>query len=229
MTNLDAPNCGRRPPHRRGCREHRTRTRRDPRGRHRQPRRARRCIHPQGHRRPAQARTRQPRCLLFSRFPPAWLVGTAGLSIAKIVENMEIGHNVLHGQWDWMRDPNIHSTTWEWDTRPRPRCGSTPTTNCTTPTPTCRAGTTTSATASCGSTRARSGDPFYLAQPLWNFINACLFQYGIAAYDLELGKHLRGRGDKEQFRRDGKKVLAKIRRQSCATICCIHCCPGRPP
>ena len=53
--------------------------------------------------------------LLFSLFPPAWLVGTAGLSISKILENMEIGHNVMHGQWDWMRDPKIHSTTWEWD------------------------------------------------------------------------------------------------------------------
>jgi linoleoyl-CoA desaturase len=53
--------------------------------------------------------------LLFSIFPPAWLVGTAGLSIAKILDNMEIGHNILHGQWDWMRDPKIHSTTWEWD------------------------------------------------------------------------------------------------------------------
>ena len=53
--------------------------------------------------------------LLFSLFPPAWLAGTAGLSVAKILENMEIGHNVMHGQWDWMRDPKIHSTTWEWD------------------------------------------------------------------------------------------------------------------
>ena len=53
--------------------------------------------------------------LLASLFPPAWVVGTAGLSIAKIIENMEIGHNVMHGQWDWMRDPKIHSTTWEWD------------------------------------------------------------------------------------------------------------------
>ncbi|MEO7981180.1 MAG: acyl-CoA desaturase, partial [Sporichthyaceae bacterium] len=53
--------------------------------------------------------------LLVSMFPPAWVVGTAGLSIAKIIENMEIGHNVMHGQWDWMRDPKIHSTTWEWD------------------------------------------------------------------------------------------------------------------
>ena len=53
--------------------------------------------------------------LLFSLFPPAWWLGTAGLSAAKILENMEIGHNVMHGQWDWMRDPKIHSTTWEWD------------------------------------------------------------------------------------------------------------------
>ena len=53
--------------------------------------------------------------LLASMFPPAWVVGTAGLSVAKIIENMEIGHNVMHGQWDWMRDPKIHSTTWEWD------------------------------------------------------------------------------------------------------------------
>jgi fatty acid desaturase len=53
--------------------------------------------------------------LLVSVFPPAWLLGTTGLALAKILENMEIGHNVMHGQWDWMRDPKIHSTTWEWD------------------------------------------------------------------------------------------------------------------
>src|SRR5438034_7587968 len=53
--------------------------------------------------------------LLVSLFPPAWLAGTAMLSVAKILENMEIGHNVLHGQWDWMRDPEIHSANWEWD------------------------------------------------------------------------------------------------------------------
>ena len=38
------------------------------------------------------------------------------LGVAKILENMEIGHNVMHGQWDWMNDPEIHSSTWEWDT-----------------------------------------------------------------------------------------------------------------
>src|SRR6201997_4376313 len=45
----------------------------------------------------------------------AWLAGTVTLGLAKIIENMEIGHNVMHGQWDWMNDPEIHSSTWEWD------------------------------------------------------------------------------------------------------------------
>ncbi|WP_327144202.1 fatty acid desaturase family protein [Nocardia sp. NBC_01327] len=44
-----------------------------------------------------------------------WLLGTTALAAAKSIENMEIGHNVCHGQWDWMNDPEIHSSTWEWD------------------------------------------------------------------------------------------------------------------
>ena len=35
--------------------------------------------------------------LLASRHRPAWLAGTTLLSMAKILENMEIGHNVMHG------------------------------------------------------------------------------------------------------------------------------------
>ncbi|MDT5279928.1 MAG: NADPH-dependent stearoyl-CoA 9-desaturase [Mycobacterium sp.] len=50
-----------------------------------------------------------------SRSRAGWLLGTATLAFAKSVENMEISHNVLHGQWDWMNDPEIHSSTWEWD------------------------------------------------------------------------------------------------------------------
>ena len=45
-----------------------------------------------------------------------WAVGTAALAAAKCIENMELGHNITHGQWDWMNDPEIHSNTWEWDT-----------------------------------------------------------------------------------------------------------------
>ena len=48
--------------------------------------------------------------LIGSRFRPLWVAGTATLSLAKILENMEIGHNVLHGQWDWMNHPVINST-----------------------------------------------------------------------------------------------------------------------
>ena len=53
--------------------------------------------------------------LAFSRRRLTWWAGTATLAVAKIIENMEISHNVLHGQWDWMNDPEIHSATWEWD------------------------------------------------------------------------------------------------------------------
>jgi linoleoyl-CoA desaturase len=45
----------------------------------------------------------------------AWWAGTVTLGVAKIIENMEISHNVMHGQWNWMNDPEIHSSTWEWD------------------------------------------------------------------------------------------------------------------
>src|SRR6478735_5246246 len=53
--------------------------------------------------------------LFASKYKPAFFAGTAMLGIAKILENMEIGHNVMHGQWDWMNDPEIHSSNWEWD------------------------------------------------------------------------------------------------------------------
>jgi fatty acid desaturase len=57
------------------------------------------------------------RGLLFVGFlPPAWVTGTAALSLSKILDNMEIGHNVMHGQYDWMKDPRLDSKAFEWDT-----------------------------------------------------------------------------------------------------------------
>ena len=150
--------------------------------------------------------------LLFSLFPPAWVVGTAGLSISKIVENMEIGHNVMHGQWDWMRDNKIHSTTWEWDNASPSEMWK-HSHNEVHHTYTNVLGKDHD--LGYGIMRVDEDQPwkpFYLAQPLWNFINACLFQYGIAAYDLEIGKYLKGRTDKDEFRRQGKKVLGKMRK-----------------
>jgi linoleoyl-CoA desaturase len=87
--------------------------------------------------------------LFASKNKFAWVAGTAMLAVAKIVENMELGHNITHGQWDWMNDPEIHSTEWEWDTPARACSGSARTTLSTTSTPTSSAWTTTSATGSC--------------------------------------------------------------------------------
>jgi fatty acid desaturase len=50
-----------------------------------------------------------------TRSKVAWILGTTALAVAKAIENMELGHNIAHGQWDWMNDPEIHSSTWEWD------------------------------------------------------------------------------------------------------------------
>lgn len=47
--------------------------------------------------------------------PVSFVVGTTALGLAKILENMEIGHNVMHGQYDWTGDPALASQTYEWD------------------------------------------------------------------------------------------------------------------
>ncbi|MBB3044306.1 fatty acid desaturase family protein [Nocardioides soli] len=152
--------------------------------------------------------------LLGSRNRLAWVAGTAGLSVAKVLDNMEIGHNVLHGQWDWMRDPKIHSSTWEWDhTSPAAQWK--------------RAHNETHHTYTnilgkdndlgYGIMRvdeAQEWKPRYLVQPAWNFVTACIFEYGITMFDLDLGDHLR---DKRQMstekKAEVKVALAKVRRQ----------------
>ncbi|MFI0793163.1 fatty acid desaturase family protein [Micromonospora rubida] len=152
--------------------------------------------------------------LLFSLFPPAWVAGTAGLAVAKILENMEIGHNVLHGQWDWMRDPKIHSTTWEWD-HVSPAEQWKHSHNELHHTYTNVIGKDND--LGYGIMRVDEDQrwhPFHLGQPLWNFVNACFFEYGIAAYDLELGRNLRkGRHKAPEFRARARAVGRKIRRQ----------------
>ena len=47
--------------------------------------------------------------------PWLWLLAVLVLAVAKIIDNMEIGHNVLHGQYDWMNHPSINSKDYEWD------------------------------------------------------------------------------------------------------------------
>jgi fatty acid desaturase len=56
------------------------------------------------------------RAMLFAGvLPPLWIAGVALLGLSKILDNMEIGHNVIHGQYDWMNDPVLNSAHYEWD------------------------------------------------------------------------------------------------------------------
>lgn len=53
--------------------------------------------------------------LAFGPFPPTWLLGTALLGISKVIDNMELGHNVMHGQFNFMNDPRFQGDTFDWD------------------------------------------------------------------------------------------------------------------
>jgi fatty acid desaturase len=151
--------------------------------------------------------------LLFSWAPPAFVLGTLGLATAKILDNMEIGHNVLHGQWDWMRDPKIHSTTWEWDFD-SPAAHWKQTHNDSHHTWTNVLGKDED--LGFGIMRVDEKQPWTLSaltQPVAAVANALFFQYGIAIYDTGVGRHLRGDIDKEAFRKAGAETLRKLRRQ----------------
>jgi fatty acid desaturase len=152
--------------------------------------------------------------LLAGKYPPAWVLGTIGLSVAKILDNMEIGHNVLHGQWDWMRDPKIHSTTWDWDHVSPPDQWQ-ESHNQTHHKYTNIIGKDND--LGYGIMRVDEDQPWlprYLFQPLQNFITACIFEYGIAMYDLDLGDHMREKkGVTPELRARIGQTLRKIRKQ----------------
>jgi fatty acid desaturase len=152
--------------------------------------------------------------LMRSRSRSMWLLGTAGLSLAKILDNMEIGHNVLHGQWDWMRDPKIHSSTWEWD-HVSPAAQWKKAHNETHHTYTNIIGQDND--LGYGIMRVdedQEWKPRYLVQPAWNFVTACIFEYGIAMFDLDLGDHIREKRDMSPEKKAEVRVtLAKARRQ----------------
>jgi len=151
--------------------------------------------------------------LAGARYPLAAAAGTALLSLAKIIENMEIGHNVLHGQWDWMRDPAIHSSTWEWD------AASTAASwkhahNYQHHTYTNVLGRDRDLGYSAMRVEPEQPwHPVYLTQPVYFFLMAATFEWGIALYDMELDAVRRGEKPKEQARGEIKALLRKARSQ----------------
>jgi NADPH-dependent stearoyl-CoA 9-desaturase len=151
--------------------------------------------------------------LLFSRFKPAWLLGTVGLSVAKILENMEIGHNVMHGQWDWMNDPNIHSSTWDWDTA-SPAAAWKHSHNYVHHTFTNVIGKDKDVGYEIMRIDARQPWHFpYLFQPLYNVLLMAAFEWGVALHDLDFEAIRTGKKDKKQLWDELKAIDQKARRQ----------------
>ncbi|MDT4951193.1 MAG: NADPH-dependent stearoyl-CoA 9-desaturase [Pseudonocardiales bacterium] len=151
--------------------------------------------------------------LVFSKYKPAWVIGTAGLSIAKILENMEIGHNVMHGQWDWMNDPNIHSSTWDWDTA-SPAAAWKHSHNYVHHTFTNIIGKDKDVGYEIFRVDARQKwHPGYLLQPLANVILMVAFEWGVALHDLDFDKIKSGEKSKKQVWDELKGIGRKARRQ----------------
>ena len=151
--------------------------------------------------------------LLASKDKKAWVLGTSLLSLAKILENMEIGHHILHGQWDWMRDPDIHSTTWEWDFVTPARSWQHTHNDLHH-----RWTNVVGKDNDVGYNLLRMDEdqpwtPRALGNPLYNAILAPIFEWGIAVYDLELVEYKEGKKSKEAMARDLKALGVKALKQ----------------
>jgi fatty acid desaturase len=130
--------------------------------------------------------------LHFGRGPLTFLSGVACLATAKILNNMEVGHNVLHGQYDWTGDPALRSSSYDWDT-------------------VCTAANWRhfhndehhawtnvlgrDRDIGFGAIRVCEDQPWrprHLVQPLYTAGLALFFQWGVALHDLRLDEYVRG-------------------------------------
>ncbi len=151
--------------------------------------------------------------LVPSKFKVAWVGGTTMLSLAKILENMEIGHNVMHGQWDWMNNPEIHSSTWDWDTASTKEAWK---------------HSHNYVHHTYTNIRGKDKDlgyeimridphqpwhPVYLFQPFYNVLLMALFEWGVAFHDLDFEAIRKGEKSKEQVREELKGIGGKARDQ----------------
>ena len=154
------------------------------------------------------------RGLLFAGVvPPAWIAGTACLSIAKILENMELGHNILHAQWDWMNDPEIHSSTWEWDTMSTSDAWK-HSHNYLHHTYTNVVGKDRD--VGYGILRMSEEQPwrpYYLGNPVYNLLLSAFFQWGVALHDLEVENVAAGRKPVREVIRQLPAMGRKMRKQ----------------
>jgi linoleoyl-CoA desaturase len=151
--------------------------------------------------------------LFGARYWPTWILGTATLSMAKILENMEIGHNVMHGQWDWMNNPEIHSSTWDWDTASTKEAWK---------------HSHNYIHHTYTNIRGKDKDlgyeimridphqkwhPVYLLQPFYNVLLMFLFEWGVAFHDLDLEAVRSGEKSQKEVLHELKGIAGKARTQ----------------
>ncbi|MFD0363990.1 fatty acid desaturase family protein [Nocardia sp. GCM10030253] len=156
------------------------------------------------------------RGLMYLGFlPPFWLAAVAALSVSKILDNMEIGHNVMHGQYDWMREPDLNSREFEWDNvcpgdqwRHSHNYMHHTYTNI----------HNKDRDIGYGILRVDEGqkwNPLRLGNPLYAFGLMMLFEWGVMGHDLEVENIVRGRRKwadvkkllSGQWRKAGRQVL----------------------
>ena len=146
--------------------------------------------------------------------PPAWPLAVAALSLSKILDNMEIGHNVMHGQYDWMGDPGLNSKMYEWDNV----CPSDQwrySHNYIHHTFTNILGKDRD--IGYGILRMdedQKWHPYYLGNPVYAFLLMTFFEWGVALHDLEVENIVKGTRKMEQNKALHAGIMRKVRRQA---------------
>jgi NADPH-dependent stearoyl-CoA 9-desaturase len=147
-------------------------------------------------------------------FPPAWIAGTTALSLSKILDNMEIGHNVMHGQYDWMNDPALSGKQFEWDNA-CPADQWRHSHNYMHHTHTNIVGKDRD--IGYGVLRMSEDQewrPYYLGNPVYATLLALFFQYGVALHDLETERLASGEIKLAEKRKLLGGIWKKVRRQT---------------
>ncbi|MEU0317156.1 acyl-CoA desaturase [Nocardioides sp. NPDC006273] len=143
-----------------------------------------------------------------------WVPAVACLSISKILDNMEIGHNVMHGQYDWMGDPHLNSRMFDWDTMA--------------PAENWKYGHNYmhhTFTNIVGKDRDvgygvlrmdedQKWHPYYLGNPLYAFLLMTFFEWGVAMHDLEVDELVAGRRTWAENKEIGARIWRKVKKQT---------------
>ena len=146
--------------------------------------------------------------LHFGLGPVSFVLGSGALGVAKILDNMEIGHNLMHGQYEWTRDPALDAS-YEWDNA-------------------CDGGDWRHShnfehhtfTNILGKDRdvgymflrispEQRWHPHHLSQPIVAMLLALNFQWGVATHDLRVDELISGKQTWAQLRERARPFLRK--------------------